>query len=195
MTKNPRRFYVYAYLRGKDSERGAKYSPYYIGKGSGDRCWSKNGRTVPIPKDGAFIVLIQEGLAESEAFALERYCVAMYGRVNNGTGILHNRCDGGEGASGMSHSQETKNKMSQSKTGNQYSLGRQHTEDARHKMSQSKQKYLYEFTNSSGKKYIVSNAKEFAKQHELSDGSLSQVIHGKRKHHKGWTGRIVETLK
>ena len=101
MTKDPRRFYVYAYLRSKDSERGVKYSPYYIGKGSGDRCWSNKGRTVPTPKDRAFIVFIQEGLAEEEAFALERYCIAMYGRVDHGMGVLHNRCDGGEGTSGI----------------------------------------------------------------------------------------------
>jgi hypothetical protein len=55
---------------------------------------------VPTPKNEAFIVLIQEGLEEEEAFALERYCIAMYGRVDDGTGILHNRCDGGEGSSG-----------------------------------------------------------------------------------------------
>ena len=101
MTKDPRRFYVYAYLRSKDSERGVKYSPYYIGKGCGYRCLSRKRRTAPTPKDRAFIVFIQEGLEEEEAFALERYCIAMYGRVNDGTGILHNRCDGGEGASGM----------------------------------------------------------------------------------------------
>jgi hypothetical protein len=101
VTKDPRRFYVYAYLRSKDSERGIKYSPYYIGKGCGYRCLSKTRRTAPTPKDRAFIVFIQECLAEEEAFSLERYCIAMYGRVDDGTGILHNRCDGGEGSSGM----------------------------------------------------------------------------------------------
>ena len=111
MTKDPRRFYVYAYLRSKDSERGTKYSPYYIGKGSGYRYLSKQGRTVPIPKDRAFIVFIQEGLKEEEAFSLERYCIAMYGRVNDGTGILHNRCDGGEGSSGMIISPERRVQM------------------------------------------------------------------------------------
>ena len=106
MTKDPRRFYVYAYLRCKDSARAPKYSPYYIGKGSGDRCFSNKGRTVPTPKDRAFIIFIQEGLAEEEAFALERYCIAMYGRVDHGTGVLHNRCDGGEGPSGRIASPE-----------------------------------------------------------------------------------------
>ena len=111
MTKDPRRFYVYAYLRSKDSVRGPKYSPYYIGKGSGYRYLSKQGRTTPIPRDRAFVVFVQEGLTEEEAFSLERYCIAMYGRVNDGTGILHNRCDGGEGASGMIVSPERRAQM------------------------------------------------------------------------------------
>lgn len=97
--KDPRRFYVYAYLRGKDSANGLQYSPYYVGKGSGNRAFV-NRRTISAPKDKSLIVFIQEGLTEQEAFALERYCIAMYGRISQNTGILHNRCDGGEGTSG-----------------------------------------------------------------------------------------------
>jgi hypothetical protein len=33
MTKYPKGFYVYAYLREKDSNNGLAGSPYYIGKG------------------------------------------------------------------------------------------------------------------------------------------------------------------
>jgi hypothetical protein len=161
VTKDPRRFYVYAYLRSKDSERGVKYSPYYIGKGSGNRCWSKEGRTAPIPKDGAFIVLIQEGLMESEAFALERYCIAMYGRVNNGTGILHNRCDGGEGVSGTIVSLERRAQLREDRQregrwkgkGNPKfggdavrgelnpMWGRRHSEETRQKMAEHRRQY------------------------------------------------------
>lgn len=106
MTKDPRRFYVYAFLRSKDSAHGSKYSPYYIGKGNGHRAFAKKGRTAPVPKDRSFIVFIQEGLTEEEAFALECYCINMYGRIDIGTGILRNLCDGGEGASGMIVSEE-----------------------------------------------------------------------------------------
>ena len=195
MTKDPRRFYVYDYLRSKDSERGVKYSPYYIGKGCGKRAFEKYGRTVPAPVDNSYIVFVEEGLTEAEAFSLETYCIQLHGRIDLGNGILRNRTDGGDGASGSSHSQEARNKISQARMGNQHALGRQHTEDAKRKISQSKQKYLYEFTNSIGEIYIVDNAREFAEQYRLSHGNLTQVIHGKRKHHKGWTGRILEALK
>jgi len=232
VTKDPRRFYVYAYLRSKDSKRGLRLSPYYIGKGSGDRCWSKKGRTVPIPKDGAFIVLIQEGLAESEAFALERYCIAMYGRVNNGTGILHNRCDGGEGTSGMvvSPTHRAQLKEARQREGRWKGKrnpkfggdalrgdlnpmwGRQHSDETRQKIAERRkqysqtpegkimnklksQLYLYELIDPNGEVYVTDNLFDFAKQYGLTNGSLNKVVHGKQGHHKGWTGRIVESLK
>jgi len=99
--KDPNRFYVYAYLRSKDSEHGKRLTPYYIGKGNGYRAFSRQRRTAPVPKDKAFIAFIQEGLTEEEAFALERYCIALYGRLDQGKGVLRNLCDGGEGPSGM----------------------------------------------------------------------------------------------
>ena len=195
MTKDPRRFYVYAYLRSKDSDRGAKYSPYYIGKGCGDRAFDKYGRTVPAPVDNSYIVFVQEGLTETEAFSLEVHCIQSYGRIDLDNGILRNRTDGGEGISGLSHSQETKNKMSQLKIGSQLWLGKQHTEDAKRKMSQSKQKYLYELIDPDGEVYVTQNLLDFAKQYNLTYASLNKVVRGKRSQHKGWTGRILEHLK
>jgi hypothetical protein len=117
VTKDPRRFYVYAYLRSKDSERGAKYSPYYIGKGCGKRAFDKHGRTVPAPIDNSYIVFMEEGLTEIEAFSLETYCIQSYGRIDLGNGILRNRTDGGEGASGAVVSEETRRKLSDMKRG------------------------------------------------------------------------------
>lgn len=148
-----------------------------------------------MPVDRSYIVFVQEGLTEEEAFNLEQYCIALYGRIDLGTGTLRNLTDGGDGSSGWRPSQETRNKMSQSLLGNKRWLGKKHTECTKRKISQSSQKYLYELTDSSGEIYITDNASEFAKQYGLSDGHLNQVIHGKRNHHKGWTGRIVQSLR
>lgn len=90
-------FYIYAYLR----EDG---SPYYVGKGSGSRAYSKNGRKTQPPNDKERIVFWHEMLEESEAFALEIFYIKLFGRKDNGTGILRNLTDGGEGASGVSES-------------------------------------------------------------------------------------------
>lgn len=165
MTKDPRRFYVYAYLRSKDSERGPRLSPYYIGKGCGKRAFDKHGRTVPAPIDNSYIAFVEEDLTETEAFALEAYCIQSYGRIDLGNGILRNRTDGGEGASGAVVSEETRRKLSDMKRGENHHYwgkklpppseetrkkmsealkgrpgikGRQHSEESKRKMSEAR---------------------------------------------------------
>ena len=85
-------FYVYAYLR-KDN------SPYYVGKGSGNRAFVRRGRIVRPPKDRSRIVFLRSELTEDKAFDWEKFYIKHYGRIDLGTGILRNLTDGGEGTS------------------------------------------------------------------------------------------------
>lgn len=105
-------YYVYAYLRHKSSKIASAGTPYYIGKGSNNRAWSKLHKT-KIPKVHNLIVILESGLTELGAFALERRLVRYWGRKDNNTGILHNLTDGGEGSSGGIQSNTTKMKKSQ----------------------------------------------------------------------------------
>ena len=92
------KYYVYAYLRNKDSKTAKAGTPYYIGKGTGDRAWKhcKNDSVHP-PVDLSKIVILENNLTELGAFALERRMIRWWGRLDNNTGILRNKTDGGQG--------------------------------------------------------------------------------------------------
>lgn len=95
----PNCYYTYAYLR-KDR------TPYYIGKGKGNRAYVKHWRSktkggyfAPPEKDR--ILILKKNLTEEEAYRHEIYMIAVFGRKALGTGILHNKTDGGEGGKGV----------------------------------------------------------------------------------------------
>ena len=102
-------YYVYQYLREDQT-------PYYIGKGKGQRAYTKQGHTVNLPPQER-ISIIKDNMTDEEAIAFEIELIAKYGRKDLGTGILRNMTDGGDGASGRLVSEETRQKHSQSSAG------------------------------------------------------------------------------
>jgi hypothetical protein len=103
-------YYTYAYLR----EDG---TPYYIGKGSGNRINDYHTKFVRVPPKERRL-LLKQNLTETEAFRHEVYMIAVLGRKNLGTGILINRSAGGDNPPiCVSVSLETRKKISLARKG------------------------------------------------------------------------------
>lgn len=93
-------YYVYLYLRSKDSDTASKGTPYYVGKGRKNRAFVKH-TSGPVPKDKANIVFVATCLSDKEAKDLEIKLITEHGRKDLGNGILNNQTNGGEGTSGF----------------------------------------------------------------------------------------------
>ena len=134
-------YYTYAFLR---EDR----TPYYIGKGKGNRAYRRRDKGIKPPKDKSKILILKQNLTEEESFRHEVYMIAVFGRKDLGTGILHNRTNGGDGVSGAVVSDETRRKMSEALKGKPRSKeirrkiseahkGKTHSEESRKNMSES----------------------------------------------------------
>ena len=126
-----KKYYTYAYLR-KDG------TPYYIGKGKGNRAYGNHKGYVFVPPTDR-VLIIKQNLTEEEAFKHEIYMIAVFGRKDLGTGILWNRTNGGDGTSGTILTEKTRSKMSQGRMGNKnHFYGRNHSTQTKEKISKAK---------------------------------------------------------
>ena len=115
-------FYTYAWLR-------VDRTPYYIGKGCGNRAYDSSRQFCPPPDR---IIILKQNLVEAEAFKHEVYMIAVFGRKDLGTGILRNLTNGGDGSSGVVRSEKTRSAIRETLT------GVRHTETRKRNISKSK---------------------------------------------------------
>ena len=193
-------YYTYAYLREDKT-------PYYIGKGKGDRIYSTK-RSVKLPKDRSRIIFLKQNLTEEEAFKHEIYMIVVFGRKDLGTGILHNRADGGEGASGAVRSlefkenlrilnknkilsEEHKKKISDAQKGNKnHNYGKSASKETKLKMSEVRRgekhhsSNWWKLTYENGNVIIICGLTIWSKENGYSPGNIHSIYTGKRKKHK-----------
>jgi len=173
--KNTNMFYTYAYLR----EDG---TPYYIGKGVKGRIYSSN-RKIKKPKDKSKIIFLKQNLTEEEAFNHEEYMISVLGRKDLGTGMLRNRTNGGEGASGSLKSEEFKRRHSERMKGkNNPSYGRKQSEEHRRKNSEANRgenNHFYGKSHSEETKKKISMKKKGKPLSTETKRKLSEIHKGK----------------
>ena len=205
---NPNRFYTYAYLRQDGT-------PYYIGKGTGRRAYKGIHNVFLPPRER--ILFLKKNLLEEQAYQHEIYMIAVFGRKDLGTGILHNKTNGGEGARGMAYSEEYLTKLKERMTGENHPLyGKKHSEKTKKLQSEIKkgknnpfykkkhsQEWIdnmiklncifnYKITNPNGEVFYTKNLAQFCRENNLNNGSMCSVANKKIKNYKNW---IVEKCK
>lgn len=138
-----RNHYIYAHYRNDDN------SVFYVGKGQRRRAWETGAKRRSrlwhniAKKHGHTVKIWASNLTEEVAFQMERDWIALYGRMDNGTGCLVNHTNGGEGPSGKMISRDTRQKMSNAASNRSmetkqklaaHGRGHQHSQDAKRRI-------------------------------------------------------------
>jgi len=141
--------YVYVYLDPRKpgnfiyGEYQFDHEPFYIGKGSNGRAWIHlkensynphfNNKIKKIQKvidRDPHIIIYKNGMSDIDAYLLEERMIGVLGRTNIKTGPLCNLTIGGIGAGsgennhfyGKTHTDESKQKMSESQKESKYQM-------------------------------------------------------------------------
>lgn len=195
-------FYVYCYLNDNNK-------PYYIGKGKGTR-YRRKHLNIPVPELDRIIFLIKDTTDEWACF-MEKYYINHYGRIDDGTGTLCNRTDGGDGLNGSivqttEHREwsrnnlinnplmnridnKTKQRMCRNlsdrmKKNNPTSSAIVRDKISKSRIGKTNKNWKYQIVFDTGKQIIVTNLKNWCKQNNHSYIGVIRVKNGVYKKNK-----------
>ena len=121
-------------------------TPYYIGKGSGERI-NRRHKNVTLPPEERRIILKYFNV-ERDSFQHEKYMIHILGRLSDKTGTLKNVTSGGQGKTGFKLTAERINHLTQCRLdGNVY------TEEFGQKISQTLKRKGIKPPTQKGKKW------------------------------------------
>lgn len=119
---------------------------FYVGKGSHRRAYSKHRRNKHwnsvVAKAGGYSVrLVADSLEEDLSFLVEMERIDQLKRI----GLkLTNKTDGGEGPSGMRHTEEAKRKIAEAQMGEKHwTVNHVYTEEHKAKLRLARSKFVY----------------------------------------------------
>lgn len=176
--------YVYRHIRLDKNE------PFYIGIGNDEKNYSRakerynrNGLWKIIAnKSEIEVEILVDGLTYKEAQEKEKEFIALYGRMNNNTGILTNLTDGGEGTIGIVVSENTRQKLSIAHKGNKSKTGQKLSEETKLKMSMSRKgKKLPAFSEEHRKKLSLAKIGKKQSKETIEKRVNSRILYYKNK--------------
>ena len=205
------RYYVYCYLDPREPGKYSfcdisfDYKPFYVGKGTNNRCNINSGRNSWVIRtvnklrsigNPHILVKLKVDISEIDAYAYEEFLIKLIGttRSDEFRGPLLNNSLGGIGPIGLRHTDESRKRISISLTGkkrdkskyigeNNPFHGRHHTEDTKRLLSE--KNTGYKFTE-----------ERLAKMRNRSPESYSRDVAGDKnpmygKHHSDETRKAL----
>lgn len=181
-------YYVYIHYRASD------LTPFYVGKGSGDRAYCFNQRseywTRTFKKHGVITKLVNEYEQEKDAFLFERYLIKKF--KDSGFQLV-NLTDGGEGVSGFKQSKETVEKRSIRMLGNTNWKNAPKPPRLLGKLNPSFKGFVEATCIATGETIIL-DGKLSAESNGFDYKKVNACVNNTRKTHKGFTFKRMKEL-